>query len=125
MDRKFVGSALIYALLGVLLGMHMMAANNHSQMPTHAHILLVGFVLSFIYGLIHKLWLANPNPGLSQVQYYLHQIGTLVLIVCLYLKYSHIAAQETLSLALNLSSFTVFVGILLMAILFFKKANRN
>ena len=48
MDRKFVISALCYALLGMVLGIHMAASKDHGQFVTHAHIMLVGFVVSFI-----------------------------------------------------------------------------
>lgn len=65
MDRKFVITALIYALLGLLLGIHMAATQNHGWLVTHAHIMLIGFVVSFIYGLCHKLWLDNDSGRLA------------------------------------------------------------
>lgn len=55
MDRKFILTAFGYAILGLALGIHMAASKDHGQFVTHAHIMLVGFVLSFIYGLCHKL----------------------------------------------------------------------
>ena len=73
MDRKFVISALCYAMLGMLLGIYMAATQDHGQFVTHAHIMLVGFVVSFIYALCHKLWLDGPNRRLAQIQFYLHQ----------------------------------------------------
>ena len=42
MDRKFVISALCYAMLGMLLGIYMAATQDHGQFVTHAHIMLVG-----------------------------------------------------------------------------------
>ena len=59
MDRRFVLAAFGYAILGLGLGLFMGISQDHGQMPTHAHIMLVGFVISFIYALCHKIWLIN------------------------------------------------------------------
>ena len=59
MDRKYILTAFGYAILGLALGIYMAASKNHGQHVTHAHIMLIGFLLSFIYGLCHKLWLNN------------------------------------------------------------------
>ena len=50
MDRKYVLTGLGYALLGLLLGIHMAATKNHGQLVTHAHIMLLGFVVSINCG---------------------------------------------------------------------------
>lgn len=55
MDRKFIISALCYAILGMCLGIYMAKSGVHGHRVTHAHIMLAGFVVSFIYGLCHKL----------------------------------------------------------------------
>ncbi len=73
MDRKYILSSLVYAVLGMTLGIYMAATKNHGEYVTHAHILLAGFVVSFIYGLCHKLWLNNSTSRLAQAQFYLHQ----------------------------------------------------
>ena len=68
MDRRFVLTGLGFGILGMILGIWMAASHNHSQMPTHAHIMLVGLVLSFIYGVCHRLWLHDPRR-LGGIQY--------------------------------------------------------
>ena len=87
MDRKFVISAPCYALLGMVLGIHMAASRITASSVTHAHIMLVRFVVSFIYALCHRLWLDNPSGRLVSVQFYLHQLGALVMSAGLYLLY--------------------------------------
>jgi hypothetical protein len=76
-----------YAILGLMLGIFMAASKDHGQFVTHAHIMLLGFVVSFIYALCHKLWLNNITSTLAVTQYYIHLIATFALFVGLFLGY--------------------------------------
>lgn len=125
MDRKFVLTGLCYAILGMLLGIYMAASHDHGQLVTHAHIMLVGFVLSFIYGVCHKLWLGNDSSGLSQAQFYVHQLGVIIMSVGLFLLYGKFVALETIDPVLAASSFIVLFGVILMLVLFIKLAGHT
>ncbi|NOI13667.1 TonB-dependent receptor [Vibrio hepatarius] len=118
MDRKFVLTAFGYAMLGLLLGIYMAASKNHGQYVTHAHIMLIGFLLSFVYGLCHKLWLNNSTSKLAIAQFYVHQIGSFVVLLGLFLLYGQFVALETIDPILAAASITVFVGVVLMKIEF-------
>jgi len=117
MDKRFVISSFAYALLGLALGIYMAASKNHEQLVTHAHIMLLGFVVSFTYGVCHKLWLNNSHTKLSHIQFYLHQAGTLLLLIALFLLYGKFASADTLEPLLSVGSITVFISLLLMSIL--------
>ncbi|KDM91493.1 hypothetical protein [Photobacterium galatheae] len=118
MDRKFVISGLIYAILGMCLGIYMAASKNHGQMVTHAHIMLAAFVVSFIYGLCHRLWLTNGSGRLAKIQFLIHQVGVLVLVVGLFLLYGNFIALEVIDPVLALASIAVLIGMILMTVLF-------
>jgi hypothetical protein len=45
-DKKYLVWALGYIAIGMCLGIFMAATQKHGQLPTHAHINLIGFVLS-------------------------------------------------------------------------------
>ncbi|MCH1932046.1 TonB-dependent receptor [Shewanella sp. A25] len=120
MDRKFVLSAFSYGILGLMLGIYMAASKNHGQLVTHAHIMLIGFVLSFIYGLCHRLWLNNSHSKLAVVQFYLHQIGSVIVFVGLFLLYGQFIALETIDPILAGGSIIVFIGIVLMMVEFIR-----
>lgn len=111
MDRKFILTAFGYAILGLLLGIYMAASKNHGQYVTHAHIMLIGFLLSFVYGLCHKLWLNNSTSKLAIAQFYVHQIGSFVVLLGLFLLYGQFVALETIDPILAAASITVFVGV--------------
>ncbi len=115
-DRKFLLCALVYAVVGICVGIYMAASKNHGQLVGHAHILLVGFVLSFIYGLIHKLWVAADNRLVANVQFYLHQLSALVMGTGLLLFYGGLF-QEALDPILAMSAFGVLGSALLMVYL--------
>lgn len=122
MDRKFVMTGLAYAIVGLMLGIYMAASKNHGQMVTHAHIMLPGLVVSFIYGVCHKLWLNNVVSTLSKIQFYLHQLGIGVIAVGLFLMYGHFISEETMDPILAVGSTSFFLAMILMNVLFIKSA---
>ncbi len=122
MDRKFILTSFIYAILGLALGIYMAASKNHGHLVTHTHILLIGFVVSFIYGLCHKLWLDNLISKLSVTQFYVHQVGTLGAVIGLFLYYGNFVSLETIDPFLALFSITIFTGMILMTVLFIRSS---
>jgi hypothetical protein len=124
MDRKFVLTSLIYAIIGMTLGIFMAASKNHGQMVSHAHIMLAGFVVTFIYGLCHKLWLGSQITLLAKIQFYIHQIGVAIMLLGLFLLYGNFVELEVIDPILAISSIAVLLGMLLMVVLFIKSSNR-
>ncbi len=122
MDKKFILTSFIYAILGLALGIYMAASKNHGHLVTHTHILLIGFVVSFIYGLCHKLWLDNLISKLSVTQFYVHQVGTLGAVIGLFLYYGNFVSLETIDPFLALFSITIFTGMILMTVLFIRSS---
>jgi len=113
-DRQYLLWGLGYAVLGMGLGIYMAASMNHGQLVTHAHILLVGFVVSFVYALIHRLWLAEPSRLVARTQFVLHQLSALVLFSGLALLYGGVLPDTTLGPILGTASVGVLTGALLM-----------
>jgi hypothetical protein len=116
LDRKFLLCALAYAVVGMCVGIYMAASKNHVYFIAHAHILLVGFVVSFVYGLIHKLWVAADNRRAATVQFYLHQFSAIVMGIGLMFFYGGMF-QEVLDPILAASSFGVLGAAALMVYL--------
>jgi hypothetical protein len=112
-DRKFLLCGFAYAIAGMGLGIYMAASKNHALYVAHAHILLVGFVVSFIYALVHRLWIAGSTGRLADAQFYLHQVAALAMVVGLVLLYAGLVPEATLAPLLGLAS----VGVLLAAVL--------
>ena len=120
MDRKFIITALAYAIIGMCLGIYMAKSGDHGHRVSHAHIMLAGFVVSFIYGLCHKLWLPGASGALVQAQFWLHQVGVLMMSLGLFLLYGQHIAVETIDPVLAISSLMLLAGMVLMLVLFIK-----
>lgn len=114
LDRRFLLCGFAYAIAGMGLGIYMAASHNHSLFVAHAHILLVGFVVSFIYALIHKLWIVGARARLAVFQFYLHQLATLVMSVGLVLLYAVLVPEPTIGPLLGLASVGVLIAVVLM-----------
>jgi len=117
-EKKYILSSFIYGLLGLVLGIYMAATKNHGQMVTHAHVMLLGFVVSFIYGVSFKLWIKNTSSKLAVLQFTLHQVGTLGLLTGLFLLYGQQIVAEKLTVLLSSSSIVVLIAMILMLIQF-------
>jgi membrane protein DedA with SNARE-associated domain len=114
LDRRFLIWALSYAAAGLALGIYMAASNNHGELVTHAHILLIGFLLSLVYGIIHKLWLEKPNRTVANIQFVVHQAAAVTVSVGLFLIFGNMVPEPTLGPILAIASAGVLLAMLLM-----------
>ena len=119
-DKKYLICSLAYAAAGMCVGVYMGASQNHGELIAHAHILLVGFVVSFIYGIIHKLWLNQPNRIIANTQFWLHQIAAIVMFSGLLLLYGGVLPEATVGPVLGIASVGVLIGVLLMIFMVLK-----
>jgi cbb3-type cytochrome oxidase subunit 1 len=85
---RFFGSAIVYALLGMTLGLIMGMTGDHSQMPTHAHLMLLGWVSFALFGVVYHLFPSAAANRLAPVQCWVAEISLIVLIVGLFLLFS-------------------------------------
>lgn len=110
--KAFFLSALVYGALGMALGLHMAMSHDHGQMPTHAHILVIGWVSFAIFGLFYSAYGHTVPHLLAGIHLWLAQISLAGLVVGLFLIYSGqtqyemVAAISALGYA---ASFLVFV----------------
>ena len=123
-DRAYLIFALCYAAAGMGLGIFMGMSGNHGQFVTHAHIMLVGFVSSLIYAVIHRLWLPAPSRALATTQFVLHQAGALVMFAGLLLLYGRAASEDRLGPVMGAASIAVILGVLLMLVMVLKSGRQ-
>ena len=113
-DKGFLICGLLFGVAGLVLGIYMAASQNHAQFVTHAHTLLIGFVLSLIYAVIHRLWLDRPQRTIATVQFLLHQTAAVVVSVGLFLAFGGYFPIGRLEPILGAASIGVLVALLLM-----------
>lgn len=114
LDKRFLVWGLSFAAAGLALGIYMAASNNHAELVTHAHILLIGFLLSLVYGIIHKLWLDKPNRTVANIQFVVHQAAAVTVSVGLFLIFANMVPEPKLAPVLAMASVGVLLAMLLM-----------
>ena len=86
--RRYIRVAFLYLVLGLFLGVGMIAFGNDNFQFVHVHMLLIGFVLFLIYGIGYKLiptmFFGLPkveNIGWAEAQFWLANIGLVGMLV--------------------------------------------
>jgi hypothetical protein len=111
--------AVLFVITGMAMGIGMAMAHDHSIMPAHAHLNLLGWVSLFLFGIYYKLNPALERSRLALVQVVVWSIGTVVLTFAV--AAIHLGYQAADPLA-GLASFIVLGAMLLFAYLVFRPA---
>jgi hypothetical protein len=83
--RNFFTLAIIYALAGMALGIHMAMSQDHSEMPVHAHTMVAGWLMSSVFAFFYHLF---PKAGLglmAQAHFWLTAVSGICLLVGLFI----------------------------------------
>ena len=121
-SRNFLLVGTLYILVGMGFGMHMGASGDHTFAPLHAHINLVGFVLSVLFALVYRSYPAMAETGMAKIHFWLHQIGSLVLVTMLFLLLSGKITEAGMAPIAPISELLLVAGTLLFAWNAFKNA---
>lgn len=121
-SRGFLIMGALYLIVGVTMGSYMGATQDHTLMPIHAHINLLGFTLMTIFGLAHRLIPGLAGTWMAPAQFWLHQAGALFLLIGLYLMMSGIAAPETIGPFMPPFELAVLASVVLWAVNLWRNA---
>ncbi|WP_417470297.1 hypothetical protein [Maricaulis sp.] len=107
---------LVWLLIGMTLGQIMGESGDHGQLPTHAHIMLVGGVLSLAWGLLYRV-LDLPARLIAGVQTLAHHLGSVCMVVALYMLFGGIGEPASVSVFIGLGGVGVMLSTLLILLL--------
>ncbi|MEO5760600.1 MAG: hypothetical protein ABIQ51_27510 [Mesorhizobium sp.] len=110
--RNFFTLAIIYALCGMALGLHMAITDDHGQMPTHAHTMVAGWLMSAVFAFFYHLFPAVAQKTLAVIHFWLTAVSGIGLVVGLYFLLAGNTAIEPLVAA---SSMGFYAAMLLFA----------
>ena len=110
--RNFFTLAIIYALCGMALGIHMAISEDHGQMPTHAHIMVAGWLMSAVFAFFYHLFPATGQKAIAIVHFWLTAISGIGLMIGLFVLLAGNPAIEPL---LGIASIGFYAGMLLFA----------
>jgi cbb3-type cytochrome oxidase subunit 1 len=110
--RNFFTLAIVYALFGMALGIHMAISQNHAQMPTHAHIMVAGWLMSAVFAFFYHLFPAVAQKTLAVVHFWLTAISGIGLMIGLFLL---LGGNPAIEPVLGSASIGFYCGMLLFA----------
>jgi UDP-N-acetylmuramyl pentapeptide phosphotransferase/UDP-N-acetylglucosamine-1-phosphate transferase len=84
MSQWLLRIAGLYLVAGITLGIVMAASHDHSQMPLHAHLNLLGWVTLGLVGLWYRVQPEASKTLLARIHFTLHNLALPVLAVALY-----------------------------------------
>src|SRR3712207_5402446 len=73
--------AVLFVLTGMAMGIGMAVSGNHSIMPAHAHLNLLGWVSLFLFGIYYERRPALDASRLAMIQVWLWSVGTTILTI--------------------------------------------
>ena len=111
--------AVLYALFGMVMGEIMGASGDHSQMPVHAHINVLGWVSLALFGVVYKLWPAAAQGRLPLVQFALFNVGVVVQAAAVS---QLLAGNEGAGPIAGISSGILIISMLIFAFLVYRHA---
>ena len=86
--RQLYIIAAIYFAVAVCLGVYMGASQDHSLMPVHAHLNLLGWASLALIAGIYQLNPKLAETSLARVHFWLHNIGTPLMLLGVGMLYS-------------------------------------
>ena len=110
--RTFFILALCYAVAGMVLGIYMAASHDHGEMPTHAHIMVAGWLMSSVFAFFYHLFPAVAQKTLAVVHFWLTAISGIGLMIGLFLL---LGGNPAIEPVLGIASIGFYCGMLLFA----------
>ena len=110
-------AAVLIVLAGMIWGMVMGISQDHSTMPAHAHLNLLGWVSLFLFGVYYHLHPELDLNPLARVQVWIWIVATIILAVGVALVHSGRPAGDPIAAG---SSIVVFADMVLFGWLVFR-----
>ena len=82
--RQFFILAVCYAVAGMVLGIYMAASHDHTEMPTHAHVMVAGWLMSSVFAFFYHLFPEIGARPLARAHFWIQAVSGVVLVVSLF-----------------------------------------
>ena len=122
MGKTFIKIATVYFSIGVLVGMTMGIIHDFRFTSLHAHLNLLGWVSTALFGIIYSIYPFAANTKLAKTHFWLHNIGLPIMMVGLLCETLGVTAALPVMI---IGSLAIVIGTLIFAINTFKALNTN
>ena len=117
-SRFYFAMAITYLMIGIGVGLHMSISQDHGAAGAHAHINLLGWVTSAVFGGYYALNPQKAEGWLSRTQCILYSLGLVVMLPALYMM---LTGQPGFEPAVAIGSMAVAAGVVLFAAVVFTR----
>ncbi|MBK1865507.1 hypothetical protein [Taklimakanibacter albus] len=107
--RNFFILALLYGIAGMLLGLYMGLSQDHSQMPVHAHAMVLGWLMSGFFAFFYHFFPAIGQSRLATVHFWLTAASGIILLVSLYFLFAGNPVVEPVAGIASMAFFACFL----------------
>lgn len=111
-SRNFMLLGSAFLIIGIVIGMYMGGSGDHSLAVSHAHINLLGFVLSAVFALTYKVFPAMAAKRLANIHFWLHLVGAVMVNLLLFLMLAQIITEAAMVPLAPISELLVLLGVL-------------
>ena len=124
MDRlsdRFLQLGVVFALIGMGLGVWMGAAGAEILAPVHAHINLLGWASMMLYGLFYRVIPGASRGVLPVVHFWLALAGLVLMIPTLWLL---LLGHTAVGPLLGVVSILLWIGMAVFAVIVFRATGK-
>jgi peptidoglycan/LPS O-acetylase OafA/YrhL len=119
LDRNYILLGLCWVVVGMGLGIWLGITNQQNYANSHAHVGLLGFVASTLFGLLHWAYPALAKSRLALWQFIIYEIGVVILVIG---KFLIDGGKETVLLPIG--ALITIAGAALMLVMFAKHGHK-
>ena len=118
-SNLFFRTAILFLIVGIAIGLQMAISQNHNVIGAHAHINLLGWVTSAIFGVYYALNPAKAEGRLPLIQYGVYTVGVVIMVTSLYFL---LQGNTAIFPFVAAGSLITFAGVLLFALVVVRTA---
>lgn len=122
-SRNFVLYGAVFLVIGIVFGMYMGGSGDHKFAPLHAHINLLAFTLSVVFALAYRSFPAMGESKLAGYHFWLHVVGTTVVLIMLYLLFSGTITEAGMAPVAPIAELLVLIGVVLFLVNAYQNAH--
>lgn len=110
-------AAVVFVVAGMIWGLVMAISEDHTTLPAHAHLNLLGWVSLFLFGIYYRLHPCLEDVKSASVQVWIWILGTVILTIGVTLLHTGHAIGDPIA---AVGSFVVLLDMLLFGWLVFR-----
>ena len=110
-------AAVAFVVVGMIWGIIMAISEDHSALPAHAHLNLLGWGSLFLFGIYYRLHPSLEHAKIASMQVWAWIVGTIMLVIGVGLVHTGHPVGDPMA---AIGSFVVLFGMLLFGWLVFQ-----